>query len=274
MFTEFAIACAVLDVPTGRETVCSHTSASETNAFAFAFLVLEPEGASTMFPRYASDAFLSKTSRRSFGDAEGDASAIFTSLAGSGMARCRLEAARVCRRATPGGTLRGPRSRSSPDAARVTSAPPRGSDHPRDPSRLFAFANRPPLISCDDAARLAPPRDASRAAFKEQTHTCEVDAVSWRPRAALGKAETPAETPEVAHIFTRHPGRKKRIFKRCSTDSAADAPGLEVAGRGSNSRPLEQEVASWRLSSTSGYPPSVSVSARDAARCDLGASER
>jgi len=101
-----------------------------------------------------------------------------------------------------------------------------------------------------------------------------VDAVSWRPRAALGKAETPAETPEVAHIFTRHPGRKKRIFKRCSTDSAADAPGLEVAGRGSNSRPLEQEVASWRLSSTSGYPPSVSVSARDAARCDLGASER
>jgi hypothetical protein len=37
MFTEFAMACAVLDVPTGRETVCSHTSASETNALRLRF---------------------------------------------------------------------------------------------------------------------------------------------------------------------------------------------------------------------------------------------
>ena len=146
-----------------------------------------------------------------------------------GMARCRLEAVRARRRATPRGTLLGPRSRSSPDAARVTSAPPRGSDRPRDPSRPFAFADRPARISCrredDDAARLAPPRDVSRASFKEQTHTCEVDAVSWRPRAVLGKAETPAETPEVAHIFPRHPGRQKSYG--LVSDSAAGAAGLE-----------------------------------------------
>jgi len=52
-----------------------------------------------------------------------------------------------------------------------------------------------------------------------------VDAVSWRPRAVLGKAETPAEALEVAHIFPRHPGRQRSYGP--VSDAAADAAGLE-----------------------------------------------
>ena len=44
----------------------------------------------------------------------------------------------------------------------------------------------------------------------------------------------------------------------------------KVAGRGSNAQPLELEVASWRLSSSSENPPSVSVSAR-VRECDASA---
>ena len=216
------MACAVLDVPVPCATSFLRGPSTFVSS-ANARTPPEPVGREAeMFPRNAdAAAFLSETSETS--------DAVRASLAGSGMARCRLEAVRARRRATPGGTLLGPRSSSSPDAARVTSAPPRGSDRPRDPSRPFAFADRPARISCrredDDAARLAPPRDVSRASFKEQTHTCEVDAVSWRPRAVLGKAETPAETPEVAHIFPRHPGRQKSYG--LVSDSAAGAAGLE-----------------------------------------------